>query len=486
MSTQLTLSVLAVASEVYPLVKTGGLADVVGALPGALASEGIAVRTLLPGYPAVLKALDGAAEVFAFPSLYDGPARLLAARVAGLDLLVLEAPHLYQRPGNPYVDPSGHDWPDNAWRFAALARVGAEVACGRTGAPAADLVHAHDWQTGLLPAYLRYEGGPPSVMTIHNLAFQGQFSADVFPTLGLPDAAWSIDGVEYYGGVGMLKAGIALADAVTTVSPSYAAEIRTPAGGMGLDGLLRARGARLFGILNGIDTGVWNPGTDPHLPEHYTVVRPAAKTAAKAALQARLGLAVDPGALLFGVISRLTWQKGLDLVLTALPTLLGAGAQLALLGTGEHALQAGFAAAAKVHPRQIGCLFGYSEEVAHLIQGGADALLIPSRFEPCGLTQLCALRYGTLPVVARAGGLADTVIDCNEMAVAAGDGTGVMFAPTTQEMLETALLTTFRLWRQPALWQKLRRNAMRTDVSWKRPVARYAALFREVVAGRAA
>ncbi len=486
MSASAPLRVLAVGSEVYPLVKTGGLADVMGALPGALAAEGVAVQTLVPGYPAVLQALAGAEVVHVFPSLYDGPARLLAANVAGLELLVLDAPHLYQRPGNPYIDPSGHDWPDNVWRFAALARAGAEVACGRAGREAFDLVHAHDWQAGLLPAYLRYEGGPPAVMTIHNLAFQGQFAADVFPTLGLPAHAWSIDGVEYYGGVGLLKAGIAHADAVTTVSPCYAAEIRTPQGGMGLDGLLRARGARLSGILNGIDTTIWNPGTDPRLPVHYTVVRPAGKAAVKAALQARLGLAPDAQALLFGVISRLTWQKGLDLVLAALPALLATGAQLALLGAGEAWLQAGFAAAAKAHPGRIGCLFGYNEDLAHLIQGGADALLVPSRFEPCGLTQLCALRYGTLPVVARAGGLADTVIDCNEMAAAAGVGTGVMFAPTTQDMLEAALLTTLRLWQQPALWQKLRRNAMRTDVSWKRPAARYAALFRNLVAGHAA
>ena len=479
------ITVLSVASELYPLVKTGGLADVVGALPPALAEEAVRVCTLVPGYQPVLAALEGASEVLHFAELFGGPARLLQGRAAERDVIVLDAPHLYLRPGGPYQDPSGQDWPDNAWRFAALARAGAEVACGRAGAFVPDVVHAHEWQTGLLPAYLRYEGGPPTVMTIHNLAFQGWFPAAVFGTLGLPPVAWGIGGVEYGGGVGYLKAGIALANAVTTVSPSYAAEIRTPEGGMGLDGLLRQRGDRLFGILNGIDTTVWNPATDALLPAHYSVGRPAGRVAAKAALQARLGLDAQPGVLLYGVVSRLTWQKGLDLLLEALPVLLGTGAQLAVLGTGEPGLQAGFAAAALAHPGRVGCLIGYDEALAHLVQAGADALLVPSRFEPCGLTQLCALRYGALPVVARVGGLIDTVVDANEMAMAAGSGSGVMFAPPSRDMLESALLRTASLWHDRALWRRLQRNGMRTDVSWKRPAARYAALFREVLADRA-
>ena len=479
------LAVLSVVSEIYPLIKTGGLADVAGALPPALAAEGVQVCTLVPGYQPVLAALQRQAEGHRFADLYGGPARLLRGRAAGLDLLVLDAPHLYLRSGGPYQDPSGQDWADNAWRFAALARAGAEVALGRAGAYVPDLVHAHEWQTGLLPAYLHYEGGPPSVMTIHNLAFQGRYPAPVFGTLGLPPAAWSLDGVEYYGGVGYLKAGIALADAVTTVSPSYAAEIRTPEGGMGLDGLLRRRGDRLLGILNGIDTDVWNPETDSLLAARYNAAEPERRAANKAALQARLGLHGQQDALLYGVVSRLTWQKGLDLLLEALPMLLGSGAQLALLGTGEPALEAGFAAAAQAYPGRVGCQIGYNEALAHLVQAGADALLVPSRFEPCGLTQLCALRYGSLPVVARVGGLADTVVDANEMAAAAGVGTGVVFAPPTREMLETALQRTARLWRDRDLWGRLQGNAMRTDVSWNRPAARYAALFRDVLAARA-
>jgi starch synthase len=480
------LSVLSVASEVYPLVKTGGLGDVVAALPPALAEEDVRVCTLVPGYQPVLVALEQAAEVYSFADIYGAPARLLRGRAAGLDLMVLDAPHLFLRPGGPYQDPSGQDWPDNAWRFAALARVGADVARGRAGAFVPDLVHTHEWQTGLLPAYLHYEGGPPTVMTVHNLAFQGRFPAAVFDTLGLPQAAWSIDGVEYHGGVGYLKAGIALADAVTTVSPSYAAEVRTAEGGMGLDGLLRQRGDSLHGILNAIDTAVWDPAADKLLPTHYSAAHPAGRVANKSALQARLGLNEQPDVLLFGVVSRLTWQKGLDLLLAALPVLLGCGAQLALLGAGERPLVAGFAAAARSHPGRVGCLIGYDEPLAHLMQAGADALVVPSRFEPCGLTQLCAMRYGALPVVARVGGLADTIVDANEMAVASGVGTGVVFAPPSREMLEAALLRTAALWRDGELWRRLQRNAMCTDVSWKRPAARYAALFRDLLAGRAA
>ncbi len=480
------VSVLSVVSELYPLVKTGGLADVAAALPPALAAKDVRVCTLVPGYHAVLTALEDGAEAHGFADLYGGPARLLRGRAAGLDLLVLDAPHLFMRPGGPYQDPSGADWPDNAWRFAALARAGAEVALGRAGGFVPDLVHAHEWQTGLLPAYLRAEGGPPSVMTIHNLAFQGRFPAVVFGTLGLPPSAWGIDGVEYYGGVGYLKAGIAMADAVTTVSPSYAAEIRTKEGGMGLDGLLRQRGDRLLGILNGIDTTVWDPATDARLPAQFSADQLTGRVVDKAVLQTRLGLDVQAHSLLYGVVSRLTWQKGLDLLLEALPTLLATGAQLAVLGAGEPGLEAAFTAAAQAHPGRVGCVIGYDEGLAHLMQAGADALLVPSRFEPCGLTQLCALRYGSLPVVARVGGLADTVVDANEMAVAAGVATGVLFAPPSRDMLESALLRTASLWRDRDLWQRLQRNAMRTDVSWQRPAARYAALFREMIAGRAA
>ncbi len=478
------VTVLAVASEIYPLVKTGGLADVTGALPAALAAEGVNTVTLIPGYPAVLAALAGAETVHSYPDLFGAAARIRRGRAAGLDLLAIDAPHLYARAGNPYVGPDGRDWPDNASRFAALGRVAADLGAGAVAGFAPDIVHAHDWTAGLAPAYLHYRGRPRpgTVMTVHNMAFQGWFPASLLPALGLPPAAFAIDGVEYFGGIGFLKAGLALADRITTVSPTYAAEIRTPEGGMGLDGLLRARAEVLHGILNGIDETVWNPAADPLIPATFTAARLGRRALNKAALQARFGLAVEPATLLFGVISRLTWQKGLDLLLDVVPTLLRTGAQLALLGTGEPALEAGFAAAAPAHPGRIGTVIGYDEALAHLIQAGADAFLMPSRFEPCGLAQMCALRYGAPPVVGRVGGLADTVIDANEAALASGAGNAVQFAPVTGEMLTAALLRTAGLWREPAVWRRLQRNGMRADVSWRRPAAHYAALYRALIA----
>jgi starch synthase len=480
------LQVLSVASEIYPLVKTGGLADVAGALPGALAAEGVTVRCLAPGYPAVMAALSRGKKVHATKDLFGGPARLVAGKAKGLDIVALDAPHLFDRPGNPYSGPDGRDWPDNPLRFAALAQAAALIGMGGTSLPRPDVVHAHDWQAGLAPAYLHYAGGarPCTVMTVHNLAFQGQFPATLLSQLGLPPESYAVDGVEYYGTIGFLKAGLQLADRITTVSPTYAQEIRGPEAGMGLDGLLRARSDVVSGIINGIDTSVWDPAGDPHLPRSYDAKKMRGRADAKAALQARFGLDRDPHALLYGVVSRLSWQKGLDLLLDVLPALVGSGAQLVVLGAGEAALEHGYRAAAAGYAGRVGCVIGYDEVLAHLIQGGSEALLVPSRFEPCGLTQLCALRYGAIPVVSNVGGLADTVVDANEMAVAAGAGTGVRFSPVTAFGLEGALSRTAALFSDKAAWKRLRRNAMATDVSWRLPAKHYARLYRECVAAR--
>ncbi len=479
--------VLSVASEVYPLVKTGGLADVAAALPPALAREGVGVRTLVPGYPAVIDALRGAETAHAYPRLAGEPARLLAVHAAGLDLFVLDAPHLYARPGNPYVGADGKPWPDNAQRFAALAECAAGIARGAIAGFVPEVVHAHDWQAGLVPALLHYGGGPRpgTVMTVHNLSFQGQFPRELLRALGLPPHAYSVDGVEYYGTIGFLKAGLALADRITTVSPTYAEEIRTPEGGMGMDGLLRARSDVLTGILNGVDEAVWNPATDPHLAARFDARRLARRGANKAALQERFGLAVAPEAFVVGVVSRLTHQKGMDLLAEALPALVGHGVQVALLGTGERAIERSFAAAEARYAGRVAAVIGYEESLAHLVQGGVDALLVPSRFEPCGLTQLCALRYGAIPIVARVGGLADTVIDANAMALAAGAGTGVQFAPVTRGNIEFAVARAAALKRDAAPWRRMQARAMKTDVGWTRPAKQYAALFHALAAQRA-
>jgi starch synthase len=474
------IRVLAAASEVFPLIKTGGLADVTGALPGALAKHGVEMQTLLPGYPAVMAALGKTAPVWTNPDLFGGPAQVLSAKVAGLDLLVLDAPHLYDRPGNIYCAPGAWDWPDNPQRFGALSRVAADIGLGAIPGWTPDAVHCHDWQTGLAPAYLHYAGRtrPRTVMTIHNLAFTGQFPVEVRAMLGLPEDSVTMDGVEFYQAIGFMKAGLRFADAITTVSPTYALEIQTPALGCGYDGLLRSRHAVLHGILNGVDEDVWNPWTDPHLVGTYRRGHLRKRPRNKAALQAELGL--DPAAdtLLFGIISRLTDQKGMDLVLNALPALLELGAQLAVIGSGDRALEEGFRAAAAAHPGRVAAAIGYDEGLAHRTQAGVDALLVPSRFEPCGLTQLCALRYGALPVVSRVGGLADTVIDANTAAMMADVGTGIVFGPPEQAALEAGLQRTATLWAEPKAWARVQRNGMAADVGWERSARAYAELYK--------
>ncbi|KAA2213413.1 glycogen synthase GlgA [Teichococcus oryzae] len=477
----MTLSVLSVASELYPLIKTGGLADVAGALPRALAAEGVSVRSLLPGYPAVLRQVPGAEAVLDLGWMFGGPARLLAAEAAGLALFVLDAPHLFAREGGPYAGPEG-DWPDNPQRFAALAQVAARLGRGALEGFRPAVVHAHDWQAGLVPAYLHYGEGPRpgTLMTVHNLAFQGQCAPELLGELGLPPESYSIHGVEYYGAIGFLKAGLHLADRVTTVSPTYAAEIRTEAGGMGLAGLLRDRGTSLSGILNGIDMAVWNPASDAALEQPFSIDDMAPREASRAALRRHFRLDDDPAAPVLGIISRLSWQKGMDAVVEALPALLGHNMRLVVLGTGDRAIEAGLTRAAEAHPGRVGLHLGYDEALAHRIQAGCDALLVPSRFEPCGLTQLCALRYGALPVVARVGGLADTVIDANEMALATGVATGVQFASAERDFLEAALNRLALLWSDQAGWRSIQRNAMACDVSWARPAAQYAALYRAI------
>lgn len=482
------LTALSVASELFPLIKTGGLGDVAGALPRALSRLGVEVCSLLPGYPAVLERLDRPRLVRQLPDLFGGEGRLLAGPAGdGLEALIIDAPHLYGRGGHPYVAPDGTDWPDNAERFAALGWVAAEIGRGLLPDWRPQIVHAHDWQAGLAPAYLALSGRPrpATVLTIHNLAFQGQFPHSLLDRLRLPHSAFAMEGVEYYGAIGFLKAGLFFSDRLTTVSSGYAREIQTPAFGMGLDGLLHSRADRLSGIVNGIDDAVWNPETDPHLPQRYSAKTLAARAVNKAHVQRRFALAEDAGALLIGVVSRLAWQKGIDLLLGILPSLVGLGAQLALLGTGDEALEQAFLQAARAHPGAIGCIPRQDEALAHQIQGGADAILVPSRFEPCGLTQLYALRYGAVPIVARVGGLADTIVDANHAALMDGVATGFQFAPVTTEALEGTVVRASTLFRDRATWRRMQRRGMTRRVGWARAAEQYAALYSELVSARA-
>lgn len=474
------MRVLSVASEVFPLVKTGGLADVAGALPKALAAQGVEMRVMVPGYRAVMAALKGARPIRRYGDLFGVEARLLAGTAHGLDVIVLDAPALFDRPGNPYLGPDGADWPDNWRRYAAFARAAADIGEGVVEAFVPDVVHCHDWQAGLVPAYLRHAGGraAKAVVTIHNIAFQGVFPVAIFPSLGLPSEAWAVEGVEYYGSVGYLKAGLHYADAITTVSPTYAGEICTPEGGMGLDGLLRARAGVLSGIVNGIDTAVWDPAADPHLAATYTATTLGRRRANKRAIEAAFGLEADDG-FLFCVVSRLGWQKGMDILGTCIDGLVAAGARLAVLGSGEAAIEGMFRAAVARHPGRVGVVTAYSEPLSHLLQGGADSVLVPSRFEPCGLTQFYGLRYGCVPLVSRVGGLADTIIDANLAALDRGVATGFQFIPVTPEALGHALGRAIALYRDDVkAWRRLQQNGMKSELSWDASARRYADLYR--------
>jgi starch synthase len=483
-----SIRVLSVASEIYPLIKTGGLADVTGALPIALAAEGIEARTVVPGYPSVMNSMGPVERVLHLPHFFGGDARLLGTACGELGLFVLDAPHLFARPGNPYLTRDGVDWPDNPLRFAALSRIAADIGLGAVPSFVPDIVHAHDWQAALAPAYLHYSNRrrPATVMTVHNLAYQGVFPREMLAAIGLPPESFTIHGVEYYGQIGFLKAGLYFADRVTTVSPTYAKEIMSDEGGMGLAGLLRERYGDLSGILNGIDISVWDPATDPHIPGCFDVDIPGCfdgdvlqnRAINKAALQRRFGLQPDPDAFLLGVISRLSGQKGLDLLLESLPTIVSEGMQLAVLGSGDHGMQYRYRAAAQANPGRVGALIGYDEGLAHLIQAGVDALVMPSRFEPCGLTQLCALRYGAVPIVSRVGGLEDTVVDAEDSAVAHGRQTGFKFGPVTVENLASVLQRACATFHDVAAWRRIQRNGMSIDVSWRNPARRYADVYR--------
>ena len=482
------MNVLSVASEIFPLVKTGGLADVAGALPIALAGKGVAMRSLVPGYPAVMEALGRKKTVLNYPLLHGGKASVLAARVGELDLLVLDAPHLFDRPGGgPYGDAAGRDWPDNWRRFAALSQVGGDIAGGAVAGYLPDVVHAHDWQAAMTLAYMRYgrAAGTPSVMTVHNLAFQGQFGAGIFGELGLPAQAMTVDGVEYYGGVGFLKAGLQAAWAITTVSPTYAQEIRTPEFGMGLDGLINLRAADLHGIVNGIDTEIWNSATDRHLAATYGPTDLETRAKNRAAVEERFNLQADESPIVC-VVTRLTWQKGMDILAGAVDGIVAAGARLAVLGSGDPGLEGALLAAAARHRGRVGVLVGYDEALSHLMQGGCDAILIPSRFEPCGLTQLYGLRYGCVPVVARTGGLADTVIDANEAAVSANAATGFQFAPNSGEAMLHAIDRMVNLHQNRVIWASIQRQGMKADLSWDKSAEKYAALYRSLLSKKAA
>ncbi|WP_413206314.1 glycogen synthase GlgA [Rhodospirillum sp. A1_3_36] len=478
------MKVLFVSSEAYPLVKTGGLGDVAGALPAALRDVGVDARILLPAYPDAMgrATLTGRSVALGDP-LGVGECRLLEGSMpdTGCPLWLLDCPPMYERSGDPYMITPGNDWPDNFKRFALLAKVAAMIgAAGDLMDWRPNVIHAHDWQTGLVPAYLKAWSvrRPPVLFTIHNLHYMGIFGQEILGMVGLPQNQFSIEGLEYHGLVSMLKAGIQYSQAVSTVSPSYAREIQTPYEGQGLDGLLRQRGEKLRGILNGIDMAAWDPLTDPHLAAPIDPANPEpGKAANKASLKRQMGLDGNGSTPLFGLVSRFVEQKGIDLVLGAINRLVGEGAQLAILGSGDRHLEYELNLAASRHPGRVGIHVGYDERLSHLIQAGSDFLLVPSRFEPCGLTQLYALRYGTAPVVRRTGGLADSVRSVDEDP----EGTGVVFDHAFIDAVEWAVGRAVALFHDPDTMARVRRAAMAQDFSWKRSAQEYLKVYTDLM-----
>ncbi len=474
------MDILAVTSEFFPLMKTGGLADVAGALPAALRSHDMTMTTLLPGYPIVMEGLNSVEIVHHYQNFFGGEARLLISHNNHTPLIVLDAPHLYKRPGNPYLSPQGKDWSDNAMRFAALARSAADIGRGIIPHYSPQLLHLHDWQAALASVYLSEEQGPKTLLTIHNIAFQGQFPRETFPHLDLPSHRFTTNCLEYYGGLCFMKGGITCADAITTVSPTYAEEICTPEYGMGLEGVLRTRRNSLHGIVNGIDEEIWNPKTDARISSNYDCEKIKKRFLNKLIIERRFGLERDDG-ILHAIVSRLTWQKGLDIFLECIDSLMASGARVAVIGQGEPELESAFYKVSERYRGRIGLYIGYDESLAHMLFSGADTILVPSRFEPCGLTQLYGLRYGCVPIVSRTGGLADTVIDANHAALRAGVATGFQFSPLKADTLLKTLQRAQRLYSDRVAWETMQRQGMRSDVSWQVSATAYAAIYRSLV-----
>ncbi|MDY0241504.1 MAG: glycogen synthase GlgA [Rhodospirillaceae bacterium] len=481
------MKILFAVPELYPLVKTGGLGDVAAALPPALARAGADVRVLMPAYRGLAEQSRAKPVADLGQPLGAGPATLLEGRIpdSGLALWLIDNPALFDRDGGPYLTPDGADWPDNGLRFALLGWAAARLS--RTDSPTGwtpDIVHGHDWQAGLTGAYLKSWGvkRPGIVFTIHNMVYPGMFPPDILPRLGLPESYYGIDGLEYWGHVSYLKAGLVFADKLTTVSPTYAREITTTPHGCGMEGILAERTQDLTGILNGADYAVWNPADDPAIERTYDDSDlEAGKAANKAALQRRLGLPEQPDAPLMAVISRLSEQKGMDLLLAALPALLAQGAQLALLGAGDKKQEDAFTALAAARPEQAAVHIGYSEPLAHQLMAGADLFLMPSRFEPCGLTQIYAMRYGTLPVVHRTGGLADTVTDAGYDSLLTGAATGFVFEQPSAAAFQWGVERALAVYRtQPQQWRRIQAAARQRNFGWDAAAADYLSLYRQI------
>ena len=473
------MRILFVASEAAPFVKTGGLGDVIGALPRSLAARGHELLVVLPKYGQIDAQAHGLRDTgrrveVQFPGLNAGAHVHVHAPAERLRYIFLANPW-YDR--KELYGESGKDYRDNYKRFALLCAGALEVAKQQNFQP--DAIHAHDWQTALVPLIVKrgWAGRPAPlrarcVFTIHNMAYQGIFPREAMTELGLPGDLFNPDALEFYGNLSLMKAGLVFADKLTTVSPTYAREIVTsPETGAGLEGLLRHRAQDLTGIMNGVDYGRWSPETDPFIEQRYSPTALAGKSICKAALQRELGLEVDSEALLCAAIGRLVHQKGYDILAQAVPDMVKRKVQLALLGTGDSALETEFSTLAEAFPGKVSVQLRFDDKLAHRIEGGADVFLMPSRFEPCGLNQLYSLKYGTLPLVHAVGGLNDSIKEGE-------GGWGFRFDQETPAALLSALDRALDLFKDGARWQDAMRRAMGRDHSWDRAAGQYEALYR--------
>ena len=483
------MRVLHVCTEIFPVLKTGGLADVTSALPIALAKLGCDCRMLVPGFPSFQERLTNQQPVFELPPRFGA----YAIRVnigtlphSGLPAYFIDAPGLFDRPGNPYTNTANQDYLDNYRRFGLLGWIAARLAEGLDPAWTPEVVHAHDWHAGLTPAYLKASEYwqkrklPGSIFTVHNLAYQGNFPGHTFGEIDLPSHFFGVDGVEFHGQLSFIKAGLVYADKITTVSPTYAKEILRPESSFGLNGILQQRESDLYGILNGVDSDIWNPATDSALVAPYNTKTLARKSQCKAALQEEAGLQVQDDAPLFCIISRLAVQKGLDIVLDGLPEILRRGGQLIVLGTGDVSVETAFRNIAYAYPQSVSIQVSYDELKSHRIMAGSDIILLPSRYEPCGLTQLYGLRYGTLPLVHRVGGLADTVVNSSDENLKAGTATGFTFDGFYYDAFMRAVHRAFDLYGKKTVWRRIQRQAMAQRFTWDAAAQHFLPLYEQV------
>ncbi|MEO7557571.1 MAG: glycogen synthase GlgA [Gammaproteobacteria bacterium] len=481
--------ILFACSELHPLIKTGGLGDVAGYLPVALKELRQDIRVVMPAYRAAL-ACAGEFKPAARLNIIGSaaPVTILEGRVPGtqIKLYLIDAPHYFDRPGGPYADIHGHNWPDNAARFALFARAVVSLALDQAGLGwRPDLVHCNDWQTGLVPALLTRETKRPATLfTIHNLAYQGVFSREIFDSLSLPPELWSLHALEFHGQLSFIKGGLVYADWLSTVSPTYAREIRTAEFGCGLEGLLDHRATRLTGILNGVDYNLWDPRHDPFIAKNYNSRTLQLKTDNKADVQRRFHLPEVKNLPLIGFVGRLVEQKGIDLLLRIMPELMRLPLQIVIVGSGERDLEQALLQCAATYPERVGVTIGYDEELAHCIEAGVDIFLMPSRFEPCGLNQIYSLRYGTVPVVRRTGGLADTIVDTTPQTSKNGTANGFVFDAATPAALLSALLRAIHHYSDTRKWRALARRGMAQDFSWEQSARRYLDIYQKALEAR--